>query len=397
MKRKNDNEPIENSQQEKSTRRIPKRKVAVIFGYCGTGYNGLQIQYKSENTKTIEDELIEAFVKANGISEENKEHVKKVGWSRSGRTDKGVHASRQCIAFKALLEKDEENLRTKTNSFLPPHIHIFGIGRVTKGFNARTRVSYRRYQYLLPLWVFTIQECFYGEEKFVDEKIRFKEFDEKALNYFNNQVLNLYTGTQNYHNFTSRKPYKDPSAWRVMREVKCGEPFEIEGTKVVLITILGQSFMLNQIRRMIAVALYIMRGLNEPEIITELFADKKYDFPLVPGFGLFLDQPLYTHYLEKFGKSHCDLNFPDRKEEIEKFKLDFILKHIINLEKEKNLFKNWLGVLYKYPIQERDLNSQNSIFDENENENENENEKENENENENENEKENEKEKENLN
>ena len=41
--------------------RRPKRKVAVLVGYAGTGYHGLQINH---NLKTIEGDLFGAFVAA---------------------------------------------------------------------------------------------------------------------------------------------------------------------------------------------------------------------------------------------------------------------------------------------------------------------------------------------
>ena len=40
------------NQSQKAPRK-PKRKVAVMLGYCGTGYNGMQVQ-NDPNVKTIE-------------------------------------------------------------------------------------------------------------------------------------------------------------------------------------------------------------------------------------------------------------------------------------------------------------------------------------------------------
>jgi hypothetical protein len=55
--------------------RKPKRKVACMIGYCGTGYSGMQFNTPH---KTIEGTLFEAFVKAKAISSDNADDPKKV-------------------------------------------------------------------------------------------------------------------------------------------------------------------------------------------------------------------------------------------------------------------------------------------------------------------------------
>lgn len=59
-----------------------------MIGYCGTGYNGMQIQ-NNLDVKTIEGDLFQAFVKAGAISPENADDLKKNGFMRAARTDKG--------------------------------------------------------------------------------------------------------------------------------------------------------------------------------------------------------------------------------------------------------------------------------------------------------------------
>jgi tRNA pseudouridine38-40 synthase len=68
-----------------------KRKVALHVGYVGSAYKGLQIN-RIEGVPTIEEELERAIYKAGGIAESNFGELNKVKWSRSSRTDKGVHS-----------------------------------------------------------------------------------------------------------------------------------------------------------------------------------------------------------------------------------------------------------------------------------------------------------------
>ena len=129
--------------------RKPKRKCAVMLGYCGTGYNGLQIQ-NEPGVKTIEKDLYEAFYKAGAISLENSLDLKKSGFQRTARTDKGVHAAGNVVSLKLIIE--DPQLKDKINSYLPDQIRIWGIQRTTKGFDCRKMCSSRVYEYLLPTY-----------------------------------------------------------------------------------------------------------------------------------------------------------------------------------------------------------------------------------------------------
>lgn len=50
---------------------------------------------RNKGAKTIEAELELALYLAGSISKDNFGNPRKVSWSRSGRTDKGVHAAAQ--------------------------------------------------------------------------------------------------------------------------------------------------------------------------------------------------------------------------------------------------------------------------------------------------------------
>ena len=62
------------SDDEKEERK-PKRKVACLIGYCGTGYHGMQLNHPNE---TIEGVLFDAFVKCGAVSKDNADDPKKV-------------------------------------------------------------------------------------------------------------------------------------------------------------------------------------------------------------------------------------------------------------------------------------------------------------------------------
>ena len=77
--------------------RTPKRKLALLLGYNGRAYHGLQRQ-SDDDLKTIEGEMRLALRKAGAVSEQNAEDLAKISWSRSARTDKRVSAARQVVS-----------------------------------------------------------------------------------------------------------------------------------------------------------------------------------------------------------------------------------------------------------------------------------------------------------
>lgn len=118
-----------------------------MIGYCGTGYNGMQIQ-NNPNIKTIEGELFNALVAAGAISKDNSTDLKKNGFQRAARTDKGVHAAGNVISCKLVIE--DCDIVEKINSYLPQQIRVWGYERTNRGFDSRRNCSSRVYEYLLP-------------------------------------------------------------------------------------------------------------------------------------------------------------------------------------------------------------------------------------------------------
>ncbi|MBA0694890.1 hypothetical protein Goari_005154, partial [Gossypium aridum] len=92
---------------------------------------------------------------------------------------------------------------------------------------------------------------FYGEE----EKKRF------------NKILNYYVGSHNFHNFTTRTKADDPAARRYIASFHANTVVTVEGIDFVKCEVVGQSFMLHQIRKMIGMAVAVMRGCAPESLI----------------------------------------------------------------------------------------------------------------------------------
>lgn len=118
-----------------------------MIGYCGTGYHGMQ--YNPPNP-TIEAELFKAFSEAGAISKANSTDLKKNGFMRAARTDKGVHAGGNLISLKLIIE--DPDIKEKINEKLPEGIRVWDIERVNKAFDCRKMCGSRWYEYLLPTY-----------------------------------------------------------------------------------------------------------------------------------------------------------------------------------------------------------------------------------------------------
>jgi tRNA pseudouridine38-40 synthase len=109
-------------------------------------------------------------------------------------------------------------------------MRVFSIKKVTGGFNSKWACDGRTYAYILPTFAFVPVD----QKTTVDYRIPPDVYEEV------NNVLALYKGTRNYHNFTSRRPPQDPSCKRYITEVKAGPPFLVKDMEFVKITIKGK-------------------------------------------------------------------------------------------------------------------------------------------------------------
>lgn len=411
-----------------------------MIGYCGTGYNGMQIQNPNPDVKTIEGDLFKAFVAAGAISKDNADDLKKNGFMRAARTDKGVHAAGNVVSAKLIIEDDD--VLEKINAELPDQIRVWGIERTNKSFDCRKMCSLRIYEYLLPTYTLlppkpktVLSELIRKAKEEYPDVIRADEegstwweethkylldngiteedlakvqlvleaqnpnnnldqdgrvierpelagMDSDSLKPYDSDgnitetgkliksvklgenkrrrmyhvsperldtfrsAMKQYEGSHNFHNFTLGKTYKDPSARRFMKLTTVSEPFVIEGTEWVSIKIHGQSFMLHQIRKMIAMAVLVVRTGCPLSRISEAFGPTKINIPKAPALGLLLEAPVYEGYnsqLEKFGYNHID--FSKYQKEMDAFKMKYIYDKIYGEEVKENVFYGFFAFI----------------------------------------------------
>ncbi|KAI8365924.1 pseudouridine synthase [Radiomyces spectabilis] len=364
-----------------STPRLAKRKVALLIGFSGTGFQGMQI---NPGVRTIESVLFEAMCKAGVISQANSEDPKKVQWMRAARTDKGVHAAGNVVSLKMGIPEDESDVVPRINSFLPEQIRVWGYVPTIRSFHAKTGCDSRVYEYLLPTYAFMppspkeLKEAPTSEtdlklmgnssdviryiSRSTDEEMAKKEayrIDTNDLTKFR-EALKMFEGTHNFHNYTIGRGYNDRSSNRYIMSINVGDPIYINDTEWLSVKLHGQSFMLHQIRKMISMALLVVRTKTPLSLIERSFGSERINIPKAPALGLLLERPVFDAYnrravSKKDNKFRDAIDFDKYKDTIDAFKQEWIYSKIFAAEKEERGFDTFLlsvdshfGPDYKY-------------------------------------------------
>lgn len=206
------------------------------IAYVGTPYHGLAVQ-ASPKCITVELKLFEALVKTRLVRDRQS-----CGYSRCGRTDKGVHAAGNYVALQ--LRQDpgggEFDYVSRINAVLPPDIRILAVALAPEGFDARFSCLYRCYRYYFPLRgesldrMRTAAQSYLGEHDFRN----FCKMDVESVTNYRRRMLCV-------------------SVERLTPEI--GE-----------FAVTGVAFLWHQVRCMVAVLLLVGQGLEEPSIVQEL-------------------------------------------------------------------------------------------------------------------------------
>lgn len=320
-----------------SRRHLKKRRCAILMGFNGANYHGMQLNV---GVPTIEELLMRALHKADMISDHNQMQPAKISLMRSARTDKGVSAAAQVVSVK--LELTDEQLSNMSiavnliNTFLPNDIRVYDLLRVTSAFNARQDCHKRRYEYIFPLHLL-------GGANTV--KADGKDGQDARVHKLS-AILKQYEGTHCFANFTDGLKINEDAARRFMISVKCLPPFRPPGTAFYYVTIevIGQSFLLHQIRRMVGLALLIYHDhLPAESIAVALCGQVKFATPRAPAEGLLLDTLYFDQYNRRFANSIpqkvSDEHIAGRKRE---FKSEMIYRQIAEREAQGQALEQWI-------------------------------------------------------
>ncbi len=374
----NNNTTTKQENEEDETK-LPKRKVALFIGFLGTKYMGFQM---NKNQRTIQAEIELALYRAKLLSPSNFGYPNKYSWSSSARTDKGVHSCAQVCSVKILLQNDDMDLvREMINRELPDDIVILDVVRVARSFVAKTARDKVRYQYMLPSFILqdyaATRKLLQGTAGKADKRI--KEWNEltsdeiaslrESLKTYRvseetlqklKDTLGRFSGTHKFHNYTSRKDAQDDSARRYIHKfVVVDKVVDEYGVEWIITNVLGQSFLLHQIRKMMSMAIDCSRGAvssvltaedkDDIDVMEESFSPKYMTINVAPAQGLFLDMSFFDNYNKRTQRKGELLDWHSQPESDsvirwKTFKDENVMKHIMTEEAEQNNFIRYLFI-----------------------------------------------------
>lgn len=226
-------------------------RIAIKIGYDGTKFDGFAIQ---PNKRTVEGEILKLLIKTKII-----EDRKKAKFQYAARTDKGVSAFGNVIAFncKGNAVKVLQNMKD---------IWVFGFAEVDEKFNPR---------------------------KCIEKIYRYYLYDDGYNLNIIKQTLALFKGKHNFSNF-ARLDGRNPI--REIKKIKIRKK-----GKIIKIDFIAQSFLWNQIRRIMAAVIKAGKGeIDLQEIENALKCNIKKNFGLAPAENLVLLDVKYNFDFNKF-------------------------------------------------------------------------------------------------
>ncbi|WP_445475063.1 tRNA pseudouridine(38-40) synthase TruA [Methanococcoides methylutens] len=227
-------------------------RVALKIAYVGSNYHGSQVQ---PQVPTIEGELFKALKELEIITD-----PKSANFISSGRTDAGVHAMGQVIAFNT----DVPNLAIPRviNSKLPGTIWAWAHSLVPDNFDPRRHAVSRSYRYIM---------C--GEQYDIS-KIR--------------SASKLLIGSHDFANFCTNEAGR--------RTVRTVERIDVRVSgNLTRIDVEANSFLWNMVRKIVTALMMVGSGVRDEEWLEQMLDPDFYEEGLesAPSYGLvFMD----VHY-----------------------------------------------------------------------------------------------------
>jgi tRNA pseudouridine38-40 synthase len=217
--------------------------------YDGTDFAGFQVQ---PGKRTVQGELESALARLS-----DGRHARVDG---AGRTDAGVHAREQVVAFTYDGRLAKVELGRALSALLPADIGLGALRVVDSGFKPRYRAKWREYRYT----IWNRRESPLRER----HALPFRDkLDVTAMA----DAASVFVGR---HDFSAFGGY-DRQPVRTLHEVKVKR----DGS-VITITVIGDAFLRGMVRRMVAALLRVGTGrATREEVAAALAAGPK------PAFG----------------------------------------------------------------------------------------------------------------
>ena len=244
----------------------------VILTYDGAGFRGFQKQAKD---RTVQDEIESA--------------LRRLGWQgdsvlAAGRTDTGVHATGQVIAFDLAWSHRAEELQRALNSNLPLDIAAREVRIAEPGFHPRYDASSRHYSYRLfcqPVRQPLLERYAWRVWPAVETGLL-----EQAAGYL--------VGMHDFGAFGS-PPRAGGNTLRTVFHAGWQETAGQYGVPVLVFRIAADAFLYHMVRRLVYLQVQIAQGNLEVEaMLRHLRSPDPAVQGLAPAHGLVLEEVRYS-------------------------------------------------------------------------------------------------------
>ncbi|SBT31022.1 pseudouridylate synthase 1, putative [Plasmodium ovale wallikeri] len=162
------------------------------------------------------------------------------------------------------------------------------------------------------------------------------------------EIFNAYLGFHNFHCFTKNKI--EQTTYRYIKYMSVST-VQLHNYSFVSVKIMGQSFLMHQIRKMITLAVETFRKSTSQNSISYCLYGKKYvPISLFPPDGLMLICPYFNSYNEKMCNPPISPKIMFHENEaILEFKRDTIAKCIVQ-SMQNNVWKEWITKMNQRPF-----------------------------------------------
>jgi tRNA pseudouridine38-40 synthase len=249
--------------------------VRAVIEYDGTAFAGSQYQ---PNARTVQGELEEALNRLTG---------ERIRIRLAGRTDAGVHATGQVVAF-CLPRRDGDAavswplLRQRLNAALPPDLAVRSLRTVRRGFDPRREASARVYRYRIRMA---------GDKRPVDRH-RTLEIDDRLDVAAMRAAAAALPGERDFAALGSDMHGRTVRRLREVRIVQRGSLVEVRVT--------ANAFLRRMVRSIVALLIEAGRGRLDPTAVEPMLeaGGRALSGRAAPARGLTLERGIYPRVAE---------------------------------------------------------------------------------------------------
>ena len=240
----------------------------VIVAYDGTDFCGFQRQGEDRTVQLVVEDAL-----------------RKIGWQEktifaAGRTDTGVHASGQVVAFDLEWRHGNDILVRALNANLPDDVSVKRAEIVDDNFHPRFQARFRSYQYRIYSDV--------ERDPFLDHTA-WRVCPELNLDALN-QAGAMLVGRHDFAAFGT-PPQKGGSTIRMIYRAD----WQKADPNLILFNVTGTAFLYHMVRRMVLLQVQVAQERLSLEDYEKTIREQKFLAPgLAPAHGLFLTKVGFT-------------------------------------------------------------------------------------------------------